>query len=139
MVRALISAALDAAINSTGTFSFKLPRDPLGSREATPPLSHHINDRCDIEVSGGDFVLRLDDGRRNSQVRLKTAPPSSSAACHFIAASAWQKTKIQCFARRAMCRADAVQDSARKGAAEEKSTPETLTTACHAASWLARS
>jgi hypothetical protein len=31
------------------------------------------------------------------------------------------------------------QDSARKSAAEEKSTPETLTTACHAASWLARS
>jgi hypothetical protein len=31
------------------------------------------------------------------------------------------------------------QDTALKGAAEEKSTPETLTTACHAASWLARS
>ena len=31
------------------------------------------------------------------------------------------------------------QGTALKGAAEEKSTPETLTTACHAASWLARS
>ena len=31
------------------------------------------------------------------------------------------------------------QDTALKVAAEEKSTPETLTTACHAASWLARS
>src|SRR5580692_5141533 len=32
------------------------------------------------------------------------------------------------------------QDTALEGAAaEEKSTPETLTTACHAASWLARS
>ena len=31
------------------------------------------------------------------------------------------------------------QDTALKGAAEEKSTPETLTTACQAASWLARS
>jgi hypothetical protein len=32
-----------------------------------------------------------------------------------------------------------LQDTALKDAAEEKSTPETLTTACHAASWLARS
>jgi hypothetical protein len=32
-----------------------------------------------------------------------------------------------------------LQDTALQGAAEEKSTPETLTTACHAASWLARS
>jgi hypothetical protein len=30
-------------------------------------------------------------------------------------------------------------DTAHKDAVEEKSTPETLTTACHAASWLARS
>jgi hypothetical protein len=30
-------------------------------------------------------------------------------------------------------------DTALKDAVEEKSTPETLTTACHAASWLARS
>jgi hypothetical protein len=31
------------------------------------------------------------------------------------------------------------QDTALKGAADEKSTPETLMTACQAASWLARS
>jgi len=31
------------------------------------------------------------------------------------------------------------QASAPTGAAEEKSAPETLTTACHAASWLVRS
>jgi hypothetical protein len=31
------------------------------------------------------------------------------------------------------------QDAALKGVEEEKSTPETLTTACQAASWLARS
>ncbi len=30
-------------------------------------------------------------------------------------------------------------DTALDGSAEEKSTPETLTTACHAASWLTRS
>jgi hypothetical protein len=32
-----------------------------------------------------------------------------------------------------------LQDTALEDAVEEKSTPETLTTACHAASWLARS
>jgi hypothetical protein len=32
-----------------------------------------------------------------------------------------------------------LQDTALKDAGLDKSTPETLTTACHAASWLARS